>query len=49
MVKLIEIQTQGRAFKARFRPSAARMQELRSRGAELIANATSEDMEDYEE
>jgi antitoxin YafN len=49
MMKVIENQTEARSFKARFRPSTARLQELRERGGETLLNSTPDDMEDYVE
>lgn len=49
MVKALEAQTEGKSFKAQFRPSVAQLEELCSRGADLILNATPESMGDYVE
>jgi antitoxin YafN len=49
MVRTIEAQTEGKSFKAQFRPSVAQLDELCSRGADLILSATPESMEDYVE
>lgn len=49
MMELIEDLEEARSFRGSFRPTGAQLAEYCKRGAELIVNATPEQMEDFTE